>query len=75
MSHDLVICGGTIVTASETYSAAIGITGESIAEIGPDLHGEREIDATGMLIMPAVIRNSRPLLILGGCGARHTAME
>ncbi|MGC4047616.1 MAG: amidohydrolase family protein [Armatimonas sp.] len=52
MSHDLVIRGGTIVTASETYSADIGITGESITEIGHGLQGAREIDATGLLVMP-----------------------
>lgn len=52
MSHDLVIRGGTIVTASETYAADIGISGESIAEIGADLHGAREIDANGLFVMP-----------------------
>lgn len=52
MSHDLVLRGGTIVTASETYAADIGISGESIAEIGTNLQGAREIDATDLLIMP-----------------------
>ena len=52
MTHELVIRGGTIVTADETYSADIGIVGESIAEIGAELQGRREIDATGLLVMP-----------------------
>lgn len=52
MSHDIVIRGGTIVTASETYSADVGIAGGSIAGIGPNLQGDREIDANGLLVMP-----------------------
>jgi dihydropyrimidinase len=55
VSHDLVIRGGTIVTASETYAADIGISGESIAEIGTNLQGVSEIDATDVLIMPGGI--------------------
>ncbi len=52
MTHDLVIRGGTVVTAHESYAADIAITGESIVEIGPDLQGDRIIDATGLLAMP-----------------------
>src|SRR5215213_10284744 len=52
MTFDLVIRGGTVVTASETYAADIGIAGESIVEIGADLQGERIIDATGLLVLP-----------------------
>lgn len=50
--HDLVIRGGTIVTANETYVADVGIAGESIVEIGSNLQGERVIDAAGLLVMP-----------------------
>ncbi len=52
MSHDLVIRGGTILTASATYRADVAIDGESISAIGDDLHGAREIDASGLLVMP-----------------------
>lgn len=52
MSHDLVIRGGTIVTAGATYRANVAIDGESISAIGDDLYGAREIDATGLLVMP-----------------------
>ena len=52
MSHDLVIRGGTILTARETYAADVAIDGGSIVEIGRDLHGDREIDADGLLVMP-----------------------
>ncbi len=55
MSHDLVIRGGTIVTANETYTADIGVSGEFIAEIGSNLLGDRIIDATDLLIMPGGI--------------------
>jgi dihydropyrimidinase len=52
MSFDLVIRGGTVVTAEKTLRADIGIQGEKIAEIKPGLSGTREIEANGKLVMP-----------------------
>ena len=52
MSFDLVIRGGTVVTAEKTLRADIGIQGEKIAAIGPGLTGTREIEANGKLVMP-----------------------
>jgi len=52
MSFDLVIHGGTVVTAEKTLRADIGIEGEKIAAIRPGLSGMRELDAGGKLIMP-----------------------
>jgi len=52
MSFDLVIRGGTVVTAEKTLRADIGIEGEKIAAIRPGLSGMRELDAGGKLIMP-----------------------
>ncbi len=52
MTLDLVIKNGTIVTAETTYQADVGIRGERIALIGEDLTGEREIDASGKLVIP-----------------------
>ncbi len=49
---DLVIKNGTIVTATETYQADIGVEGESIALIGKDLSGDETIDAKGKYVMP-----------------------
>jgi dihydropyrimidinase len=49
---DLVIKNGTIVTATETYQADIGVEGEQIALIGQDLTGEATLDAQGMYVMP-----------------------
>ncbi|WP_172960992.1 dihydropyrimidinase [Oceaniglobus roseus] len=52
---DLVIKGGTIVTAADTYRADIGITGGSIAALGTGLEGNDSIDATGKLVLPGGI--------------------
>jgi dihydropyrimidinase len=52
MSLDLVIRGGTVVTAEKTLRADVGIRGETIAEIGSSLKGNRVIEAAGKLVMP-----------------------
>jgi dihydropyrimidinase len=52
---DLVIKNGTIVTATETYQADIGIEGEMIAQIGKNLSGDASIDAKGKYVMPGGI--------------------
>jgi dihydropyrimidinase len=49
---DLVIKNGTLVTATESYRADIGVEGETIALIGRDLAGDKVMDASGMLVMP-----------------------
>ena len=55
MSFDLVIRGGTVVTAADTVQADVGIVGETIAAVGQDLRGAREIDAGGLLVLPGGI--------------------
>ena len=53
---DLAIRGGTIVTASDTYKADIGISGGRIATIAASVTGAaEEIDAGGLLVMPGGI--------------------
>ena len=53
---DLAIRGGTIVTASDTYRADIGVSGEKISVIAESVTGAaREIDANGLLVMPGGI--------------------
>lgn len=52
---DLVIRGGTIVTASEVYQADIGIEGERIAAIAHRLEGPRVLDATAKYVLPGAI--------------------
>jgi dihydropyrimidinase len=50
--YDLVIAGGTVVTAADMIRADVGVIGERIAAIGLNLKGQRMIDASGLLVMP-----------------------
>ncbi len=53
---DLVIRGGTVVTATDTMQADVGIKGEIVTAIGRGLDkARREIDARGKLVMPGGI--------------------
>src|SRR5688572_1350235 len=52
MSLDLVIRGGTVVTAEKSWRADVGIEGEKIAVIGQGLSGRSVVDASGKLVMP-----------------------
>src|SRR6058998_2475810 len=56
-STDLVIRGGTVYdgTGSEGRRADVAIAGGIITEIGPDLRGERELDASGCAVTPGFI--------------------
>ena len=54
----LIIKGGMVVTGAGMDRADLGIHGEKIVEIGPELassRAERVIDATGKYILPGVI--------------------
>ncbi len=50
-----VIRNGTIVTADLTYKADVLIENGVIVEIGPNLSGDEELDATGCYVMPGGI--------------------
>jgi len=52
---DLVIKGGTVVTDAGIDKIDVGIEGETFAALGPQLSGKREIDATGLLVLPGAI--------------------
>jgi dihydropyrimidinase len=52
MALDLVIRGGTVVTAERTFRADVGIQGEKIVELKADLSGKKTIDAEGKLVLP-----------------------
>ena len=56
---DLVIRGGTVVTAAASRRADIAIDGGVITAIEPDLSGPAAaaevIDATEMLVLPGVV--------------------
>jgi dihydropyrimidinase len=54
--YDLVVRNGTVVTAADTTVCDIGIKDGIVATLGKDLaSGEREIDATGRLVLPGGI--------------------
>ncbi|MEP3114625.1 dihydropyrimidinase [Nisaea sp.] len=54
--YDLIIKGGTVVTASDTTRCDVAIRGGAIATLGLDLgEADRVIDATGKLVMPGGI--------------------
>ena len=57
---DLVIRGGTVVTASRSWRADVAVDGGVITAIEPDLGGpaagaSRVIEAVGMLVLPGVV--------------------
>lgn len=54
--YDLIIKGGTVATATDTFRADIGIRDGRIAALGLGLEGAaRTIDATGKLVLPGGI--------------------
>ncbi|HUO33674.1 MAG TPA: dihydropyrimidinase [Candidatus Acidoferrum sp.] len=58
MRFDTVICGGTVVTATDTYPSDIGIAGGRITAIGSGLPVEnagRIIEAARRMVMPGGI--------------------
>jgi dihydropyrimidinase len=56
MAFDTIIRGGTIATASDTFSCDVGISGGKITALGADLGSAKEIvDATGLLVLPGGI--------------------
>ena len=53
---DLCIRNGTLVTAASSVSADLGIDGGRIVQIGGDMGApRRELDASGLLVMPGAI--------------------
>ena len=55
MEYDIVIENGTLVSATDTFQASIGIREGKIAAIGNDLKGAETIDAQGLLVLPGFI--------------------
>lgn len=57
---ELLVRGGTVVTAAGSQRADLAVEGGRIAEIGPDLGGlaataSETVDATGLLVLPGVV--------------------
>src|SRR6056297_2461256 len=68
MKHDLVIKGGTLATASESFRADIGIRDGNIAPLGHDLGADDVIDATGKLVLPGGIEANCQIAQESGMG-------
>jgi len=49
---EMVLRGGTVVTASDQYRADVGIAGGRIVAIADSLRGASEVDAGGLLVLP-----------------------
>ena len=55
---DVLVRGGLVVTGAGMARADVGIRGEQVAAVGPDLPAEgakRVLDATGKLVLPGVV--------------------
>lgn len=57
---DLVVRGGTVVTAAGSRRADVAVTGDVIEAIEPDLGGlaataDEVVDATGLLVLPGAV--------------------
>ena len=59
MSHyDLIIKGGTVATASDTFASDVGVMDGRIAALTENLEGAaRVIDASGKLVLPGGIES------------------
>ncbi|MDB4220075.1 dihydropyrimidinase [bacterium] len=53
--YDLIVEGGTVVTATESYKGDVGIIDGKIATLGTNLKGRKKIDATNKLVLPGGI--------------------
>src|SRR5215210_3832473 len=56
MTFDTIIRGGTVATASDTFSCDVGVSGGRIAALGENLGDATDIvDARGLLVLPGGI--------------------
>ena len=53
--YDLIVRGGTVVTASDQFRADIGLRGGRIAALAEDLRGGPTLDAGGLLVLPGAV--------------------
>jgi dihydropyrimidinase len=67
MNFDTIIRGGTVATASDTFTCDIGISSGRIAALGENLGTAREIvDAKGLLVLPGGIDSHVHIAQLSG---------
>jgi dihydropyrimidinase len=71
-NYDIVIRGGTVATATDTFEADVAIAGGLIAAIGRDLpKAPREIDAKGKLVLPGGVDGHAHIEQLSGMGVMN----
>ena len=54
---DLVVRGGTVVTAGGSFPADVAVSDGRVAAVAPDLgrNGAQVVDATGLLVLPGCV--------------------
>ena len=60
---DLVVAGGTVVTAEDSFEADVAVTDGRISAVGPALAqepGVEVIDATGLFVLPGLRGRAHP---------------
>jgi len=56
MTFDLIVKGGTVVTATDSFRADVGVAGGTVAALGLDLGtAPRTVEATGKYVLPGAI--------------------
>ena len=53
--YDLIVRGGTVVTASDQFRADVGLRGGRIAALAENLRGGPTLDAGGLLVLPGAV--------------------
>jgi dihydropyrimidinase len=52
VEYDLVVRGGTVVTAGSSGECDLGVSAGKIGQVGGSMRGRREVDAAGALVLP-----------------------
>lgn len=53
--YDLIVAGGKLITAEETFSSDLAIQGGRICAVGTDLQGKETIRADGLYVLPGAV--------------------
>ena len=70
--YDIIIRGGTVATASDSYVADVAIQGGTIAAVGRDLGpAKREMDARGKYVLPGGVDAHAHIEQLSGMGVAN----
>ena len=68
-AFDLIIKGGTVVTATDNTNCDVGVRDGKVAALGRDLgEADREIDASGKLLLPGGIDSHCHIEQVSGMG-------